>query len=146
MKKEVERFLGPEDEEEIIQAIRAAEEDTSGEIRVHLEYGLGKDPMERAWELFHELKMDNTRNANGVLLYVAVHDHKFAICGDRGICKVVPEGFWDSTRDVMQAHFREGRFKEGIIAGVRTAGKELKVHFPWHPDDPNELTDEISRS
>lgn len=146
MKKEVERFLGPEDEEEIVEAIRAAEEATSGEIRVHLEYGLGKDPMERAWELFHELKMDNTRNANGVLLYVAVHDHKFAICGDRGICKVVPEGFWDTTRDVMQAHFREGRFKEGIIAGVRSAGKELKAHFPWHPGDPNELTDEISRS
>ena len=146
MKKEVEGFLGPEDEQEIIQAIRAAEEDTSGEIRVHLEYGLGKDPMERAWELFHELKMDNTRNSNGVLLYVAVHDHKFAICGDRGICEVVPEGFWDSTRDIIQAHFREGRFREGIIAGVRSAGRELKAHFPWNPGDANELTNEISRS
>ena len=146
MKKEVERFLGPKDEEEIIEAIRLAEQDTSGEIRVHLEYGLGKDPMERAWELFHELRMDNTRNSNGVLLYVAVHDHKFSICGDRGICDVVPEGFWDQTRDIMQSHFRNGQFKEGIIAGVRSAGSELKAHFPWHPDDPNELTDEISRS
>ncbi len=146
MKKEVERFLGAGDEEDIIEAIRLAEQDTSGEIRVHLEDGLGKDPMERAWELFHELKMDNTRNSNGVLLYVAVHDHKFAICGDRGICDVVPEGFWDQTRDIIQSHFRNGQFKEGIIAGVRSAGKELKAHFPWHPDDPNELTNEISRS
>jgi uncharacterized membrane protein len=146
VKRDVERFLNPEDEAEIIQAIRKAEEDTSGEIRVHLEYGLGKDPMERAWELFRELKMDNTRQSNGVLLYIAVHDHKFTICGDRGISEVVPEGFWDSTRDIIQDHFRKGNFKEGIIAGVLSAGKELKVHFPWNPEDPNELSDEISRS
>ena len=63
-----------------------------------------------------------------------------------GICEVVPEGFWDSTRDIMQEHFRKGHFKEGIIAGVLSAGKELKAHFPWHPEDPNELSDEISRS
>jgi uncharacterized membrane protein len=146
VKREVERFLTKEDEAEIIEAIRVAEQDTSGEIRVHLEYGQGKDPMERAWELFHELKMDNTRQSNGVLLYIAVHDHKFTICGDSGICQVVPEGFWDSTRDIIQEHFRKGNFREGIIAGVLSAGRELKVHFPWHPEDPNELTDEISRS
>ena len=126
----MERFLSREDEAEIIEAIRQAEDATSGEIRVHLEYG----------------QMDNTRQSNGVLLYIAVHDHKFTICGDRGICEVVPEGFWDSTRDIIQEHFRKGHFKEGIIAGVLSAGKELKSHFPWHPDDPNELTDEISRS
>ena len=57
-----------------------------------------------------------------------------------------PEGFWDSTRDIIQEHFRKGHFKEGIIEGVLSAGKELQAHFPWHPEDPNELTDEISRS
>jgi uncharacterized membrane protein len=101
--------------------------------------------MERAKELFHLLKMDNTRDSNGVLLYIAVHDHQFAICGDRGICEVVPDNFWDTTRDVIQQHFKDHAFKEGIIAGVRSAGRELTAHFPWHPDDTNELTDEISK-
>jgi uncharacterized membrane protein len=142
---EVERFLSKKDEREIIQAIREAELDTSGEIRVHIEKGLGSDPMERAQELFHDLKMDNTRDSNGVLLYIAVHDHRFAICGDRGICDVVPDDFWDTTRDLIDGHFKEHSFKEGIIAGVRSAGAKLRAHFPWHPDDPNELTDEISK-
>ena len=89
--------------------------------------------------------MDNTRLSNGVLLYIAVHDHRFAICGDRGIDQVVPEGFWDSTRDLMQNHFRNKAFKEGIIGGVLNAGKELKKHYPWNSEDPNELTDELSK-
>ncbi|MDM9631574.1 TPM domain-containing protein [Robiginitalea aurantiaca] len=142
---EVERFLSASEEQEIIQAIREAEQDTSGEIRVHIENGTGTDPMERAKVLFHELKMDNTRNLNGVLLYIAVHDHQFAICGDRGICAVVPENFWDSTRDQIQLHFKKGAFKEGIIAGILNAGKELHAHFPWNPEDTNELTNEISK-
>ncbi len=142
---EVERFLTDSEEQEIIQAIREAERDTSGEIRVHIENGFGMDAMQRAKELFHELKMDNTRNSNGVLLYIAVHDHQFVICGDRGICAVVPENFWDATRDQIQMHFKKGAFKEGIIAGVRSACKELQAHFPWNPEDTNELTNEISK-
>ena len=142
---EVECFLSAAEEQEIIQAIRKAERDTSGEIRVHLEKGTGTDPMERAKVLFHDLKMDNTRYLNGVLLYIAVHDHQFAICGDRGICEVVPEDFWDSTRDTIESHFKKGAFKEGIIAGILNAGKELQAHFPWSSGDANELTDEISK-
>ena len=143
---EVESFLTAEEEQEIVEAILMAEQDTSGEIRVHLEYSDRGDPIERVQELFYSLKMDNTRERNGVLLYIAVHDHHFVICGDKGIDEVVPEGFWDSTRDIIQDHFREGSFKEGIIAGVRSAGKELKAHFPRNPDQPNQLSDEISKS
>jgi len=142
---EVERFLSTKEEAEIILAIREAERDTSGEIRVHIENGLGMDAMERAKVLFHELKMDNTRNSNGVLIYIAVHDHQFAICGDKGICEAVPENFWDTTRDQIQGHFAKKAFKEGIIAGVLSAGKELNAHFPWNSEDSNELTNEISK-
>ena len=143
---EVERFLGPDEEAEIVRAILEAERETSGEIRVHLEYTDRGDPMKRARELFHILKMDNTRESNGVLIYVAVHDHHFVIYGDNGIHRAVPEGFWDSTRDLMQEHFKRGAFKEGIVEGVRSAGRELKSHFPWRPDDTNELSNEISKS
>ena len=142
----MESFLSPKAEAEIVEAIREAEKDTSGEIRVHLEYEDRGDPYLRAQEVFCRLKMDNTRHRNGVLLYIAVHTHHFVLLGDRGIDRVVPPDFWNSTRDLMQEHFRRRAFKEGIIAGVRSAGRELKAHFPWRPDDQNELSDAISKN
>ncbi|MBC2837731.1 TPM domain-containing protein [Robiginitalea sp. SC105] len=143
---EVEELLTPEEETEVVEAIREAERETSGEIRVHLEYSVKGEPLKRAGELFYALKMENTRERNGVLIYIAVHDHRFAIYGDKGIDKAVPEGFWDTTRDAMQKNFRKGAFKEGILAGVRSAGRELKAHFPWRPGDENELSNEVSKS
>ena len=142
---QVEAFLTPEEEQQIVDAILEAERDTSGEIRVHLEATTKKDHFERAKEVFHLLKMDNTRERNGVLLYVAVQDHRFVICGDKGIDQVVTNNFWATTKDVIQKYFKEGQFKQGIIEGVLMAGKELKAHFPWHPDDENELSNEVSK-
>lgn len=141
----VEDFLSAEDEQEIVAAILKAEKNTSGEIRVHIESHTRLDHYERARELFHLLKMDNTKQENGVLLYVAVNDRKFSICGDKGIDKVVPEDFWETTKDVIQSHFKEGNFKEGILQGVLKAGSELEKHFPWEHGDTNELSNEISK-
>ena len=142
----VEEFLTAKEEQEIVQAILDAEKNTSGEIRVHLEAHTKKELLERAKEVFHFLKMDNTKEENGVLIYVAVNDKKFSIYGDRGIDKVVPENFWNSTRDTIESHFKNGRFKEGLIAGILNAGKELEAHFPWHHGDINELSNEISKN
>ena len=141
----VEDFLTADDEQEIVQAIIEAERNTSGEIRVHIEAHTRLDHMERAKEVFHYLKMDNTKDENGVLIYVAVNDRKFTIYGDRGIDKVVPAGFWDSTRDAIQAQFKENNFKQGIIDGILKAGNELEAHFPWEHGDINELNDEVSK-
>ncbi len=141
----VEEFLTPAEEQEIIEAIIQAEKNTSGEIRVHIEATSKIDHFSRAQQLFHFLKMDNTKDANGVLLYVAVDDKKFVIYGDTGIDKVVPRGFWDSTKDVIASHFKQGNFKQGIIEGVLRTGKELEDHFPWNHDDTNELSDAISK-
>ena len=104
-----------------------------------------KDHYKRAQEVFHLLKMDNTKQENGVLIYVAVNDRKFVICGDKGIDKVVPTDFWKTTKDTIQSHFIKGAYKEGIIAGVLKAGTELNSHFPWYSDDTNELSNEISK-
>lgn len=141
----VEDFLTQTEEQEIVEAILAAERNTSGEIRVHIEAHTRSNHYDRAKEVFHLLKMDNTKEENGVLIYVAVHDKKFVICGDKGIDKVVPTDFWDSTKDIIQHHFKEGHFKQGLIAGILEAGRELKSHFPWHPNDTNELSNEISK-
>lgn len=141
----VEDFLTQAEEQEIVAAILEAEKDTSGEIRVHIEAHTSENHYERAKEIFHLLKMDNTKEGNGVLIYVAVHDKKFVICGDKGINDVVPKGFWDSTKDIIETHFKKGQFKQGLVAGILEAGKELKVHFPWHANDTNELSNEVSK-
>ncbi|MBT8180201.1 MAG: TPM domain-containing protein [Eudoraea sp.] len=142
----VEDFLTADEEQEIVDAILESEKNTSGEIRVHIETSTSIDHYIRAQEVFHLLKMDNTKEGNGVLIYVAVDDKKFVICGDKGIDEVVPKDFWNSTKDVIQNNFKEGKFKEGIINGILMAGKELKAHFPWNPNDANELSNEISKA
>ena len=141
----VEDFLSATEEQEVVEAILKAEKNTSGEIRVHIEGHTRKDHYERAKEVFHLLKMDNTKQENGVLIYVAVTDKKFVICGDKGIDKVVPKDFWQTTRNSIQTHFKKGAFKDGLVAGVLKAGEELRSHFPWQSDDTNELSNEISK-
>ncbi|WP_233884487.1 TPM domain-containing protein [Tenacibaculum piscium] len=141
----VEDFLTLQEEQEIIAAIQIAEKNTSGEIRVHIEASANKDAFQRALEVFELLKMFDTKAQNAVLFYVAVNDKKFVVYGDKGIDKVVPESFWDTTKNTMKAHFIKGAFKQGIVAGILTAGEELKVHFPWQTDDENELSNEISK-
>ncbi|MGG8496640.1 TPM domain-containing protein [Tenacibaculum sp. TC6] len=141
----VEDFLSAEEEQEIVLAIRQAELNTSGEIRVHLEATTLLPHYQRALEVFQMLKMFNTQQQNAVLIYVAVEDHKFVIYGDEGINKVVPENFWDATKNVMQEQFKQGNFKQGIIKGVLKAGEELKAHFPWQINDEDELSNEISK-
>lgn len=146
MTSTVEDFLSQTEEQEIVEAIRIAERTTSGEIRVHLERHTDLDTFSRAKEIFHILKMDNTKEENGVLIYIAVDDHKFAICGDRGIDKKVPANFWETTKDTMSTHFKNGLFKQGIIEGIQHAGERLSHYFPWQHGDSNELPDEITTS
>jgi uncharacterized membrane protein len=142
---QVEEFLTAEEESEIINAIVEAEKNTSGEIRVHIEASTKIDHFSRAQQLFHFLKMDNTKDGNGVLLYVAVDDKKFVIYGGEGIDRAVPKGFWETTKDIIASQFKNGNFKQGIVEGVLMAGKELEAHFPWKQNDENELNNAISK-
>lgn len=142
----VEDFLTAEEEQAIIDAIRDAESTTSGEIRVHLEKHSDMPAIERAKELFHLLKMDNTKEENGVLIYVGVDDHQLAIIGDRGLNSQVPLDFWETTKDKIIDQFRQGNFCEGLIHGIQCTGEKLAHFFPWEHGDTNELSDEISTS
>lgn len=141
----VEDFLTQAEEQEIVNAICQAEKNTSGEIRVHIEKTTTLDAFDRAKEVFHQLKMDETQLKNGVLIYIAVEDKTFVICGDQGINDIVEDDFWNKTKEIMVAHFKEGNFKQGLIDGILSAGEELKKHFPWTKDDTNELSNEISK-
>lgn len=141
-----EDFLTEVEEQEIIEAIIRAENKTSGEIRVHIEDHTDLPPIQRAKEIFYILKMDNTRNRNGVLFYVGVQDHSFVILGDKGINDLVEADFWDKTKDLVISHFKNGQYKQGLVEGILKAGTKLKALFPYQPDsDSNELPNEISK-
>lgn len=140
----VSAFLTKEQKKEIETAIETAELNTSGEIRVHIESKCPENELDRAAYWFKELKMHNTDQRNGVLFYMAVDDHKFAIIGDAGINKTVNDGFWDETKNLMLDFFKDGKVAQGLKVGIIQAGLQLKKHFPYQTDDVNELADEIS--
>ncbi len=137
-------FTEPE-QQQIIDAIRQAEQATSGEIRVHVEPTCATvDPMERAVAVFGHLGMHQTREQNGVLFYLAAQDRKFAVIGDSGINARVPVGFWNETKDRLRAQFAAGQLVAGLCDGITLAGQHLKQFFPHTDADTNELPDDIS--
>ena len=137
-------FFTEKQKHEIVKAIKFAEHETSGEIRAHIELKCKVEVLDRAATIFAKLKMHKTKLRNGVLFYLAVEDRKFAIIGDIGINKVVPDGFWDSVKELLKENFKQGKFTEGLVAGIHMAGEKLKANFPHQADDVNELPDEIS--
>jgi uncharacterized membrane protein len=144
IKMSVRKYFSEENKLQITNAIRVAENNTSGEIRVHIEKHCKGDVLDRAAYIFEKLEMHKTQLRNGVLFYLAIEDHKFAILGDAGINQKVSENFWEEIKEEMAGKFREGKFTEGLSTGIKQAGKQLKQHFPYQKDDVNELSDEIS--
>jgi len=140
----VENFFSTEEKKQITDAIAQAELNTSGEIRLHVEGSCKIDVLDRAAYIFEKLKMHETAQRNGVLFYLGVHDRKFAILGDGGINQVVPANFWDEIKETMLGFFKEGKFTDGLSKGILMAGEQLKANFPYHDEDINELSDEIS--
>jgi len=130
----------------ILNAICEAENETSGEIRVHVSEHCPSGELDAAAYWFDKLLMHKTKERNGVLFYLAIKDRRFAIIGDAGINSRVPTDFWDSISALIQSRFVEGRFADGLAEGIRMAGVQLKEHFPRQADDVNELPDEISFS
>lgn len=137
-------FFTEEEKKQITDAIKTAELNTSGEIRVHIESNCTEDELDRAAFWFAQLNMHKTEQRNGVLFYMAIDDHKLAILGDIGINAKVEDGFWNSTRDHMLGFFKEGKYAMGLSTGIIEAGMQLKQHFPYLANDVNELDDEIS--
>ena len=137
-------ILNREEDHKIVEAIKQAELNTSGEIKVHIENHCRGDVEQRSLVVFSKLKLNETKLRNGVLIYLAVKDRKFAILGDEGINNVVEEGFWNDVKDLMLSHFKDGHFAEGLEQGILCCGEKLKTYFPYQTDDTNEIPDDIS--
>lgn len=139
-----EDFLTADQQKIVVDAVRIAEKGTSGEIRIHIDGDCTGDPMKRAEEVFRQLRMDETKLRNGVLIYVACNSKVFAIIGDKGINDAVPKNFWKDVTEIMGGDFRKGEFTEGLVHAVLQAGEKLRDFFPYQTDDVNEQPDDIS--
>jgi uncharacterized membrane protein len=142
--KEAELF-SPQEKESILQAIKAAEQRTSGEVRVFIESRCRfVDPLDRAKEVFFELNMDKTAERNGTLIYIASKDHQAAIYGDEGIHQKVGQKYWEDELKKMLLHFRKEHLADGICECVADIGSALHYYFPFNSEtDKNELPDDI---
>ncbi len=142
-----EEFLSPVQEKKLVSAIKEAEKNTSGEIRVHLESKKTEKPsIPYVWEVFKQIGMTNTKASNGVLFYVDVNHRTLIIVADQGINAVVPDNFWQDVNQTVLKYFKKGQYAEGLAQGILLVGQKLKKYFPYQTDDINELPDEISKN
>ena len=140
-------FLSKLEHDQIVQAIRDAESNTSGEIRVYIQRGkLDVDPLIAAQKKFHRLGMNKTPERNAVLIFVAPRAHKFAVVGDKAIHQKCGEQFWQRLVDKMREHFRNEKFSHALVEAIEETGKALASHFPKRSTPSHELPDEIIES
>jgi uncharacterized membrane protein len=145
--KRSRNFFSQEQKDAIVKAIQAAEKNTSGEIRVHIEDRcFKKDVMNCALKIFKKLNMHKTEQRNAVLFYLTLRSKRFAIVGDEGIDKVVPVNFWKEVKNLLAEYYKQGLFDQGLIAGITLTGEKLKEYFPYQEEDINELPDDLSFS
>lgn len=138
-------FLNQLQHDEIVAGIRAAEQRTSGEIRVCVSHKTTDDPVAAARKEFVRLGMARTTQRNGVLIFVAPRSHRFAIIGDTAIHERCGDPFWQEVAAEMSGRFKRGEFTAGIVHAVQKAGELLAQHFPRKDDDRNELSDQVVR-
>jgi uncharacterized membrane protein len=138
------KLLKTIDVDRVKAAIAEAERETSGEVRVSVArffWGSVRRAAERA---FARLGMTRTKDRNGVLFFIVPSRKKFVVLGDAGIHAKVGQEFWECVAGLMSGHFKKGEFTEGLVAGIREAGRELAAAFPYDAAaDVNELADDV---
>lgn len=143
-KRKPVNYFSEEEKQLIVQAIEQAERRTNGEVRIYIESHCKADPVQRAKEVFEELKMQQTAARNGVLVYLAMKDRKLAVYGDEGIHAKVGDSFWNAEVSKILAHFDQQNFTSGIVSMIHAIGEALVEHFPYDAKtDINELPDDI---
>jgi len=145
LKPKQQKFFSPEEEEKIIEAIRSAEKQTSGEIRLYIEHKCRfVDPLDRAAEIFYELKMNETAARNAVLVYIATKHRQLAVFADEGIFKAAGQQFWNNAVNTMLLEFKQEHYAKALVEMILKIGQLLQTHFPYDKStDKNELPDDI---
>ena len=145
LKPKQQKFFSAEEEEKIIDAIRIAEKQTSGEVRLYIESKCRfVDPLDRAAEIFFQLKMNETANRNAVLVYIATKHRQLAVFADEGIFNAAGQQFWNNAVNTMLLEFKKENYAEGLVEVILKVGQLLKTNFPYDAGtDKNELPDDI---
>lgn len=144
MAEKAKDFFTDDEQYKIVQTIRTWEKDTTGELKLHIENECKGDPLERAQKLFSQLKLNETKKRNAVLIYLAIKSHKFAILGDTGIHDKVTKGFWNSVAWIIEDHFKQGLYLVGALEAINLVGAKLADFFPNEDDDIDEISNDIS--
>ena len=145
LRRAVDRLLTRAEQREVIGAIAAAESRTSGEIKVHVETRCrGGDALVRTRALVRRLRLDRAALRNGVLIYVAVHDRKFAVAGDVAVHDRASQLLWDEVARMLGEHFRRGEYRQGLLLAVARVGDALAAHFPPQPGGDHPVSNRIS--
>jgi len=145
LRRAVDTLLSRAEQRDVVEEIAKAEARTSGEIKVHVETRCkGGDPLRRATALVGKLGLTKTKHRNGVLLYVAVSDRKFAVLGDRAVHDRATQALWDEIAKKLGEDFRRGAFRDGFVNAVRRVGDVLSEHFPPGAGDSHPVSNEIT--
>ena len=144
MAARLDKFLSATEQERVVAAIAKEEQRTSGQIKVHIDERCAHDPLSRAHHVFGHLGMHKTRARNGVLIYVAIADRKYAILGDEGIHVKVGSDFWEAAAAAMRDAFKRGAVGDGLVGAIHEVGAQLAALFPHHSGDGDEISNSIS--
>lgn len=144
----VKRAFPPSAMTAIEQAIAESERQHSGEVRFAAEPALdtgallaGQTARERAIEVFSLLRLWDTSERNGVLIYLLLADRDIEIVADRGVNAKVASAEWEGICRTMEQGLKAGRNGEAVVAGIQRVSALLAHHFPRRADDRNELPD-----
>lgn len=142
--KKKREYFSPAEQQQLVEAIKAAEKNTSGEVRVFVE-GRCKyvDAVDRAREIFYDLEMQETKERNAVLLYIALDDHQLALFADEGVYNRLGANYWHDEVRKMISSFTRHDYIAGICSVVQDIGLALQTEFPYESSDKNELPDDI---
>ncbi|MGZ8940702.1 MAG: TPM domain-containing protein [Limisphaerales bacterium] len=142
---ETKQFLHALDDQQIAEAITAAEKLTSGEIRVFVSEQSVDEPVLEAEKQFARLGMTKTAQRNGVLIYFAPKSQKYAVVGDKGVHQKCGQKFWEHITEEMTPLLKAGKFTEAVVLAVKDIGAALAKEFPPVPGDRNELPNRVAR-
>lgn len=143
--KDASSYFSESERQAIVEAIRQAELQTSGEVRLFIEHRCRfVNPVDRAAEVFYLLKMDQTVSHNAVLVYLAMKDRQFALFADEGIYQASGKDYWHEQAQKILEEFSKEKYAPGLVTVISNIGQALKDHFPFDEStDKNELPDEI---
>lgn len=143
----MKRYLSEKEINQLIEVIQTAENQSTGEIRVHIDSSTEKENAEVALEVFKNLEMHQTADRNAVLFHINFNQRYLSIIGDEGIHQKVCQSFWDKIHHETISEFAKGNYYSALREAILVTGMELKKHFPIKENgNPNELSDEITFS